>query len=95
MRHMSKASSITSRPRRSQNSSNSGEGGLWLVRMAFTPAAFMISQLAFGGAAVHGRAERAQVVVQADAVQSSRAAVEQRSPCVLSNAMVRMPNGVV
>ena len=55
MRHMSKASSITTRPRRSQNSSSSGEGGLWLVRMALTPAAFQDLELALGGPAVDGR----------------------------------------
>ena len=41
--HMSKASSITSRPMRSVSSSSSGAGGLWLVRIAFTPIDFIIS----------------------------------------------------
>ena len=45
MRHMSKASSITRMPMRSQASSSSGDGGLWLVRMALTP---MPSEFPFG-----------------------------------------------
>jgi hypothetical protein len=37
------SSSITSSPIRSVSSSSSGAGGLWLVRMALAPIAFMIS----------------------------------------------------
>jgi hypothetical protein len=37
IRQQSNASSITSMPRRSQISSNSGAGGLWLVRIALQP----------------------------------------------------------
>ena len=51
-------------------------------------------ELPFGGAAVDGRAQRAQVVVHADALQLEVPAVQQRSPWSLSNSMVRMPNGV-
>src|SRR5256886_5760623 len=39
---MSKASSSTMKPMRSVRSSSSGAGGLWEVRSAFTPIAFMI-----------------------------------------------------
>ena len=41
--HSSNASSITKKPIRSQRSSNSGAGGLWLVRMALQPIVLRIS----------------------------------------------------
>ena len=41
--HLSKHSSQTTSPIRSHSSSSSGAGGLWLVRIAFTPMSRMIS----------------------------------------------------
>ncbi len=64
---------------RSARSSSSGEGGLWLVRIAFAPMRLQDLELALGGAPVDGRAERAEVVVVADALEAHAAAVEQEA----------------
>ena len=90
---MSNDSSITSRPIRSQSSSSSGEGGLWLVRMALDAHRHHDFQLAFSGAAVDGGAECAEVMVVADTAHFQWRPFS-RKPLSLLNSMVRMPNGV-
>ena len=64
---------------RSHRSSNSGAGGLWLVRMALQPISCSICKLAFQRAGVDGRAERAEIVVVANAVDLHALAVEQKA----------------
>ena len=78
---------------RSHRSSSSGAGGLWLVRMALQPISFRISNLPLQRARVDGRAERAEVVVVANAVERHALAVEQKA-VVAVNLIVRMPKGV-
>ena len=73
--------------------SSSGEGGLWLVRIAFTPIDLHDLELAFGGAPIHGRAQRAEVVVIADALELAVAAIQQEALLGVE-VSVRMPNGV-
>ena len=94
MRHMSKLSSMTTRPMRSQNSSSSGDGGLWLVRMAFTPAAFMICNCAFGGAAIYGGAQARPDRGAWQTPCSFRWRAVQQETLLALNSMVRMPKGV-
>ena len=50
-------------------------------------------QLSLGGAPIDGGTQRAEVVVQADAMEFHALAVEQEARC-RSKAMLRMPNGV-
>ena len=61
--------------------------------MAFTPIAFRICNWRSMRAAVDGGAERAEVVVHADALELHVPAVEQEA-LVASNSIVRTPNGV-
>ena len=91
--HMSKASSITSRPMRSVSSSSSGAGGLWLVRMALTPIDFMISNC-------RSRARRLMAAPSAPRSWCMQTPLKRccrpfsRKPLSLEYSMVRMPNGV-
>ena len=79
LRQQSKASSITSMPSRSQSSSSSGAGGLWLVRMALQPIACRSWIWRSQRADVDRRAERAEVVVVAHAVDRHVLAVEEEA----------------
>ena len=61
--------------------------------MAFTPIDFMICSWRSMARRLTAAPERAEVVVDADALELDVAAVEEK-PLVLSKAIVRMPNGV-
>ena len=70
---------MTRKPIWSQRSRSAGSGGLWLVRMALQPMPLRISNWRSNGAAIDGRAEAAEVVVIADAVDLHPPAVDQHA----------------
>ena len=92
--HMSKVSSITSMPSRSQASSIARLIGLWALRMALKPAVLQQLDPALVGAVDGGRAERAVVVVDAGAAEQHRLAVDAQARAGDRAASVRMPNVV-
>ena len=75
----SNASSITRKPSRSHRFNNSGSGGLWLVRMALTPISFSTRKRRSRTLVRHGRANRTGIVMQANALELGRNAIEKKS----------------
>ena len=87
-------SSMTRKPMRSHKSSNSGAGGLWLVRMALLPISLQDLELALPPRAVERRAR-----ARRDRDDRTRRWMRTRSPLskkpvVGVNSIVRMPKVV-
>src|SRR5258705_65014 len=70
---------MTTKPRRSATSRSSGAGGLWLGRMALQALSFWSSSWGLQCAGVDGGAERAEIVMIANAVQGDTLAVEKEA----------------
>ena len=90
---MSKLSSMTTMPMRSHSSNSSGDGGLWLVRMALTPAPFRICNWRSVARRLTA-APNAPKSWWSQTPWSFTARPFSRKPFCLSKAMERMPMGV-
>ncbi len=88
--HWSKASSITSIPRRSQASSMAGEAGLWAARMALNPASLR-SWMRRSSARAIDAAPSGPLSLWMQAPRSSTGSPLIRSPFRGSTVTVRMP----